>query len=753
MFIKFTSEAQRILKKAKEEMQKLKHPFIGSEHVVLSILNNPNSFLPKLIDYGITYDIFYKEIINKVGFGDSNNTLCIYTPLLKRVLENAIIDVKEKGLDEIGVEDIFLSILDEGEGIANRILYSLGINVDGMYESLHKGFEKKISKKLSINEWGIDLVSKAKNKEIDPLIGRDDEVLKIMEILLRKNKNNPLLLGDAGVGKTAIVEELAKRIYEGKVPSKLQNYKIISISTASLVAGTKYRGEFEERVNKLLKELESNSNIILFIDEIHTLMGAGGAEGAIDASNILKPALARGKIKVIGATTLNEYKEHIVKDKAFNRRFQTVYINENTQEETREILYQLRPLYEEYHCVSIQDNILDQIVLLADKYIHNRNNPDKSLDVLDMVCTKVSLSKTKKETKILELKEQLNDIKLQKQFLISNKDFKGAYIIRDNELLLEHNLNLLNIKNRDYRRKVTLNDVLKVIENISRVPLVNAKKGSSFRKLEKALKTSITGQDDIIDKIVQATIKIFSGLKNNLPYSILLSGSSGCGKTYLVKEYARIMNIPLIRLDMSEYNEAHTISKIIGAPPGYIGYDNHDNVLEKIRNNPFCIILLDEIEKACKEVINLFLQILDEGIITDSSGNKVYFQNTIIFMTSNLESHNQIGFTTTKTKDSDIRDCLSTIFVNRINMILYLNKLSDENIKTILINYQKKLQIVYKEQGYIVPIDKINLDDIIKKSDSEAYGVRHAIKLLDERIDSLLIDTLLHSRHSNKQLN
>ena len=749
MFIKFNEEAQKILKNSKIEMQKLKHAFIGSEHVLLSILNSSNNISDKLNELGINYDVFQKELIRLVGVGNSKNDYFIYTPLLKRILENAIIDTKESNNNEVTIESIFLSILDEGEGVAVRILCNLGIDIDNMYEELtKKSYLKKSNKKLIINECSTDLTKKAMDGKIDPLIGRDKEVEEIIEILLRRNKNNPLLIGDAGVGKTAIVEELAKRIVNGNVPDKLRNAKIYNLSMASCVAGTKYRGEFEERINKILKELENNEDIIVFIDEIHTLVGAGGAEGAIDASNIIKPALARGTIKLIGATTIKEYKETICQDKALNRRFQTVFIKENTLDETRTILKNLKHLYEEYHGVEISDEIIDNIVTLTDKYIGDKNNPDKSIDILDIVCTKVSLNKNNEMIRINNLNEELDKVKKKKNELIINHSFNEAFKLKDNEMKLEDKINSLSLNMKNNIKKIiTVNDVANVIESKTKIPIYEINKDmKKLLNLEKYLKKKVIGQDEVINDIVKITKKIMLGYKNDLPSSFLFTGRSGVGKTLLVKEYSDYLKIPLIRLDMSEYKESHTVSKIIGSPPGYVGYDDTDNVVEKIKNNPFCILLLDEIEKSCNEVINLFLQILDEGVITDSHGNKVSFRNTIIIMTSNIGSEkDNIGFNNKK-NDIEIRNVLSIPLVNRINKVFNFNNLNEDVLRKILLCKVKVIKEKYQKNNISICISKKVIDDIISKSEYEVYGARHASKLLEEKIDDLVIDGILDGK-------
>ena len=751
MRIKFSEEAGHILKQAKLEMQKLKHAFIGSEHLILSILNNNNIISNKLNDYGVNYDIFRNKLIKTIGIGKSINNYFIYTPLLKRILEESILDTKELNQKEVSLNTIFLSLLDEGEGVGVRVLNSLGLDLDNLYEELCiNSIKKNSNKKLLINECGNDLTKQAKDNLFDPLIGRDNEVEELIEIIVRRNKNNPLLIGEAGVGKTAIVEELAKRIINGNVPDKLKNMKIISISMGTLVSGTKYRGEFEDRVTKIIKELEENKEIIVFIDEIHTLVGAGGAEGAIDASNILKPALARGNIKVIGATTINEYKNSIMKDKALNRRFQTILVKENTISETKDILLKLKSIYEDYHHVLISDEIINKIVLLSAKYISDKRNPDKSFDILDTVCAKVSLKKNNSLIKIDKLKEELRNIKNKKNSLIKKHHYNEATIIRNNEMEIESKLNKLLLTTKEPRKRIiTLKDIASVLEKKSNIPIYeindNIKK---VNKLENYLKTRVIGQDLVIKELSDITKKITLGLKNDLPYSILFIGSSGVGKTLLVKEYSKYLNIPLIRLDMGEYKEEHSISKIIGSPPGYVGYSDYDNILEKVKNNPHSILLLDEIEKAHHSVINLFLSILDEGNILDSHGNNVSFKNTIIIMTSNIKNNDNIGFNQNIDKENDLRNILSTEFVNRINKICYFNKLNESNIKLIIKNRVKEIIKKYQDHNIKVSINNNFVNNVIKEIDYYHYGARRINKVLEDKIDNLVINGIL----SNKKL-
>ena len=755
MFQRFDEECKKILKKAKLEMQELKHPFVGTEHVLLSILSNPNLGITiKLNEYGVNYKNFKEELIKIIGIGNSLNSYFIYTPLLKRVIENAIIDTKDDNIFEVNINAIFLALLDEGEGVAIRLLGNLGINVDELYfEFANKentSLKSKNKKKLSIYDHSIDLVEKARSGKIDPVIGRDKEINRLIEILLRRNKNNPLLIGEAGVGKTAIVEALALKIYEKDVPEALLDKKILSVSMANLVAGTKYRGEFEERISKIIKEIENNPNLIIFIDEMHSLVGAGGAEGAIDASNIFKPALARGKLRLIGATTTEEYKDSIEKDKALNRRFQTIVVKEPSKEETKNILKKIKPLYEKYHNVIVSDDIINEIVNLCDKYIFDRKNPDKSIDILDEVCASCSLKKDKLTMKIEDLKKEYETItKTKNQYIIAH-DFENAFKVKENEVLLEDKINKLYLKNKmNSLKNVTLLDVSRVLKAKSQVPVYEIDKESmkTLKNLETNLNEIILGQQEAISILTKETKKIKLGLKdNNRPISFLFSGKSGVGKTKLVKEYANILNMPLIRLDMSEYKESYTTSKILGSPPGYVGYDTHNTVLDEVKNNPYSVILIDEIEKANASVLNLFLQILDEGFITNSNSEKIYFNHTIIIMTSNITSSIQtIGFNQDKDKDikNKLMEVLSTEFLNRINHIIVFNDLNEEVIKDIIKKEISKIKKKFMDQNFKLSISSKVIDDIIALSNYKIEGARGIKNLLEDKIDNLVIDSIL----------
>lgn len=753
MFQRFDENSRKILKNAKREMQELKHPFVGSEHLILSILSFKNLDITlKLAEYKINYEKFKKELIDVIGIGVSKNSYFIYTPMLKRVIENAIIDSKEDNLFEVNPNYLFLSLLAEGEGVGIRILKSLGANIDELYTAFENknniSMKYKSKKKLTICENTIDLVNEARNGCIDPVIGRDEEVNRLIEILLRKNKNNPLLIGEAGVGKTAIVEELALKISKKEVPEELLNKKIFSISMASLVAGTKYRGEFEERIEKMIKEIESDPNLIIFIDEIHSLVGAGGAEGAIDASNILKPALARGKFRLIGATTTREYKNTIEKDKALNRRFQTILVKEPNLEETKHILKSVKPIYEKYHGVIISDTIIEKIVDLSDKYIFNRKNPDKSLDVLDEVATRRSLIKDKETLKLDQLKNKLAESLKNKNNFVLNKDFKKASMLKEEELVIEDKINKL-VFNSNLNKKIVLEeDIANVIKKRCNIPIYEIDKESikKLKYLEKLLKEKIVGQDAAIEKLSSETKKFKLGLKNTYkPVSFLFTGKSGVGKTELAKVYANILKMNLIRIDASEYRESHTISKIIGSPPGYVGYDSY-SILDEIKNNPYSLILIDEIEKASQSFINLFLQILDEGFITNSNSEKIYFNHAIIIMTSNKTANtNTIGFNEHKENiiKNSLEETFNKEFLNRLNYIIQFNDLTKDNIKNIVIKEINKVKSKFKSHNIELIIQKKVINDIINLSSYQEMGARGIKRIVEDKIDDLVIQKLL----------
>ncbi len=744
MFGKFSEEAQRVLVDAQKEMSELKHPYIGSEHLLLAILKNNQDLVNKFKKYKITYKSFKEELINLVGIGDNTPDLLLYSTTLKTILENVIIESRETG-DEISVNELLLSLLNEGEGKAIRILLSLGVDINKLYSDISekRKIKQKKSKKLIVEELGVDLTKRAKNNELDPVIGRDIELNRVIEILSRRTKNNPLLIGEAGVGKTAIAEELARRIVSGNVPMPLKNKRIISVDMACTVAGTKYRGEFEERIKKMVKELEDNDDVIIFIDEIHTLVGAGGAEGAIDASNILKPALARGKLKLIGATTISEYKKFIEKDNALDRRFQKVFVEEPDKSNLKNILMNLKSIYEAYHGVKIEEKLIDKIIELSDRYIYDRCEPDKSIDILDEVCTKVSLKEAKEEKEIIKLSDCLTKIQKEKNNAIINQNYDKAYSLKEDEEELQSKINKLKL---DYMRKekvkkVKLKDIVEVVSSKTKIPINEISKDyiTSINEIEKTLKENIIGQDEAIDKLIDISKKIKLGIKDkNKSYSVLFCGSTGTGKTYLSKLFAEnlVGKNNVIKLDMSEYSESISINKIIGSPAGYVGYDDNKNILEEIRNKPYSVLILDEIEKAHKSVLNFFLNILDEGNCKDSSGKTVRFDNVLIIMTSNAYvSKSLMGFNKNTTNNS-LEDFFSKEFINRIDEIVPFNKFTEEDINKIIIKEANKCYKKYNSEN-IISLDMINR--IIKESNYEEYGVRKLCKAVRKEIENQIV--------------
>ncbi len=756
MFGNFSEEAQNILVKAKLEMLELKHPYIGTEHLVLSMLSHSKKIKEKLSSYHLDYEIFKKEIIKVLGIGEENNSLFLYTPLLKKVINSAILDSKDNNDGVVTTEHLFSSLLEEGEGVAIRIFLSMGIDINAMYvefaTSLVKKVKPKKNRKLLIEELGINLNEKAKNNLTDPVIDRDKEIERVLEILCRRTKNNPILIGNAGVGKTAIVEELAKRIVKNEVPDYLKNKKIISLDMATTVAGTKYRGEFEERMKKILNEIETNDDIILFIDEIHTLVGAGGAEGAIDASNILKPALARGHLRCIGATTVEEYKKFIEKDKALERRFQKVNIEEPSYEKTLEILTKLKPIYEKFHKVILQPELLEDIVKLSAKYIYDRSEPDKSIDIMDEVCSRVSIKETKIDKEITSLELEIDKLdKLKNSYIIENNIDK-AYTYRKKEIVLQEKLNNLMLNINRNNKIVTIKDVANVIHTKTQIPVYEILKDDAkvVKNIEKQLRDSIVGQDEAIKNLIDITKRIKFGYKSdNKCISFLFVGPSGTGKTALSKIYANLLvgGKNLIRLDMSEYADVTSVNKIVGSAPGYVGYDDNKNILDEIRNKPYSVILLDEIEKAHPQVINLFYQILDDGLIKDSKGNTIKFNNNIIIMTSNIGyEKNNVGFNNKveSTVLNELKNELSLPFVNRIDNIILFNHLTEENIRNIIKN---KINVLKKKYANVtIKIGKNAVNEIVELSNYYDFGARKVDKIIKSKLENVIIDSILDNK-------
>ena len=681
MYNNYSLEVKRIFKDAEKIAIDLNHPYIGTEHLLLSLINNDDKIKKILLKYDLTYDEFLDELLLVVGTSENKKCTCIYTPLLKRVIKTADEISKNKMMEPMHLLE---AILEEGEGIAIRIIISMGIDIDKLYDEIKKK-HKKGNTKLELYNIGKDM---SEINSDDILVGREKELNLIIETLLRKNKNNPLLIGPAGVGKSAIIEELARRIKSGNVPNKLKDKKIVSLEMSSLVAGTKYRGEFEEKLNKVIKEIEENPEIILFIDEIHTMANAGGAEGAINASDILKPYLARGKVKIIGATTTNEYNKFIAKDKALSRRFEIIKINEPTIKETENILSKIRPSFEKHYNIKITEENIKNIVSLTDRYVLDRFNPDKSIDLLDSVCAMKEVESTK-EKDISKLKDKLLNIVKKKENMVKKNNFDEALKYRSMEIKLQEKID----KEENTPNKITAKDIKEMLERKNNIPFIE----NNFKDLENYLLDNIIGQNNVVREIINA----LKQKEEDLPVSILLTGSTGVGKTKTVKEIAKYLDIPLIRLDLSEYNESVSITRLIGASAGYVGYDD-ENIFEKVRMNPHSIILLDELEKAHPNVINLFLQILDEGYVTNSKGEKIDFKNTYIFMTSNAMINQKIGFMKGK---SNYQDSFSKEFLARITAKINYNNITEEMIKEYLDkkgieDYSSVKDFDYENQGF-----------------------------------------------------
>ncbi len=694
MFESFGFEISKLFKDAETIRYDLRHPYVGSEHLLLSILKNNNEVSKELRKYNVTYSNFKKELVKIVGSASIPSQLNLYTPLLKRVIENATYDAKEEN-SQVTIRHLFLAMLEEGEGIALRILLLMDVDLEKIYNQFKKNKTGEI--KLDFGT----LLNATVSKD-ETVVCREREINKVIETLLRHKKNNPLLVGKAGVGKTAIVEELARRINNKQIPEKLENAKIIMLEMGSLVSGTKYRGEFEEKLTKIIDKATEDESIILFIDEIHSMVNAGAADGAVSAADILKPYLARGNIKVIGATTINEYNKYFLKDKALTRRFEKIVIDEPSLEETKQILYNVKKEYEKYHNIKITSKNIEDIVKYANIYIHDKCNPDKSIELLDSICAKVKL----KERRTIYLNDnidKLNTILEKKKIYIKNNEFDKAIKCKTIENNLKEDLHL---HNNDSRNKITSEDILNVIEEKTKIPLVNI---NEEKEISNKLSKKLVGQENAINQI-----KLCLNNNENKVKSMLFYGTSGIGKTMAAKIIGE--NYNLIKLDMAEYSKETSISKLIGVEPGYSGYDT-SYIFEQIREKPHSLIILDEIEKAHPKVLNLFLNILEDGSLLDSHNELVNFNNCLIIATGNMKAKKTLGFGKSK---NNFEDILPKELISRFNQLIEFKTLEYNDIyKYIKSNYNFNEEII---------------KNIILESDYVNYGLRNINNLINEKL-------------------
>ncbi len=698
MFVNFSEEVKHILKQAEKERDILKHPYVGSEHLFLSILKN-SKLINFFKEHKLTYENFKNKLVSLVGIGSKKNDFILYTPLLKRVLENSVIEAREINNRVVGPEIIIMSVLDEEEGVAFSILKSLNINIQKLYYDIknkkhHKNFKRR---KLFLDDLATDLTKLAKENKLDPVIGREKEIEKTIEILLRRKKNNPILIGPAGVGKTAIVEGLANLIISDKCPRHLKNKRIFSLNIFSVVSGTKYRGEFEEKMKNLIKELEENPDIILFIDEVHTIVGAGGAEGAIDASNIFKPALARGTLNIIGATTLDEYKKYIEPDQALARRFQSIVVEEPDATSVINILNKTKTLYENYHNIKISDDLIKQIVSLSNKYLTNRFEPDRSIDVLDEVCAKVSVKENENQKELNNLTVKLNDLKEKKVHAIETNDFKNALVFKSEENKINKKINDIKI----IKNSVTKEDILSVIKNKGNLKNIETDKLNIqfYKDLEQRLNKKVIGQEKGIRKLVDS-LKKNNLLNKKLPYAIIIKGPKNTGKNILANTFLEntVSNKNIIKIDLSEYKEYATISKLIGTSAGYVGYDNKNNVFEKVRTNPSSAMLINNFNRAHPDIKSLFFKIIKEGKIEDLASKTIDFTNTTLIFIFDSGDTKQMGFS----KSNKTNDLIPKKLSSNAQIEIELKELNNENKEKIIKNKINELKARYSNIDIII---------------------------------------------------
>ena len=783
MFGRFTERAQKVLMLAQEEALRLNYPYVGTEHLLLGLIREGEGIAAKALQgMGIDLEMARAEVEKIIGQGRSVVVGEIgFTPRSKKVLELAFNESRNLGHNYIGTEHLLLGLVREGEGVSVTVLQNLGANLEsvrqGVMEMLNgstaSGGKAKAgptkTKTPNLDEFGRDLTAFAKEEKLDPVVGREKEIERVIQVLSRRTKNNPVLIGEPGVGKTAIAEGLAQRIEQGNVPETLLDKRVLTLDLASVVAGTKFRGEFEERLKKVMEEIRNAGNIIIFIDELHTLIGAGAAEGAIDAANILKPALARGELQCIGATTLDEYRKHIEKDAALERRFQPIKVDQPNAAEALEILRGLRDRYEAHHRVKISDEAIEAAVKLSDRYITDRFLPDKAIDLMDEAASRVRLQSYVAPPGIKEKEADLDKIRQEKEAAISAQEFEKAAKLRDQEQKLKEELEETK-KNWETqkgleKKTVTEEDIAHIVSSWTGVPVKKLAEEESERllKMEDVLHKRVIGQDEAVKAVSRAVRRARAGLKDpKRPIgSFVFLGPTGVGKTELARALAEALfgeEDALVRIDMSEYMEKHAVSRLVGAPPGYVGYDEGGQLTESVRRKPYSVILLDEIEKAHQDVFNILLQVLEDGRLTDAKGRTVDFRNTVIIMTSNvgadlLKKESALGFRSAgqnkgydDMKDKvmgELRRTFRPEFLNRIDEVIVFHTLNEEHIKQIVDLMVKEVAKRLAENNISIEVTDEAKEVLAKEGFDQLYGARPLRRAIQRQVEDRLSEELL----------